>query len=217
MQLLNGVRAWSSSSSQYVQAAVRNVEEYLSEEENKHLRIPNKVETPLMTAYRPELNISPELEPKEAMYYLSLIGILRWMVELAWVDICLEVSMMSSHLAMPRKGHLDQVLHIFGYLQKYHNTELVYDPSDPMINVDTFTLWDWSSSEFGHIQGCEEKLPNMPESRGLGFTVQAKVDVDHAGDTITRRSQIGFLVYINSVLKIYWWNKKQITFESTSF
>ena len=53
------------------------------------------------------------------------------MVELGRVDVCLEVSMMSSHLALPREGHLEQVLHIFAYLKKYHNTELVYDPSDP--------------------------------------------------------------------------------------
>ena len=46
--------------------------------------------------------------------------------------------MMSLHLVMPRKGHLDQVLHIFTYLHKYHNTELVYDPSDPVVEQDIF-------------------------------------------------------------------------------
>ena len=56
------------------------------------------------------------------------------MVELGRVDICLEVSMMFSHMAMPRDGHLEQVLHIFLYLNKWHNTELVFDPSDPVIN-----------------------------------------------------------------------------------
>ena len=49
----------------------------------------------------------------DAAYYQSLIGILRWIVELGRVDVCLEVSMMSSHLALPREGHLEQVLHIF--------------------------------------------------------------------------------------------------------
>ena len=39
---------------------------------------------------------------------------------------------------MPRKGHLNQVLHIFAYLRKYHNTELVYDPSDPGVEQDVF-------------------------------------------------------------------------------
>ena len=87
---------------------------------------------------RPELDVSTELMPRDSAYYQSLIGILRWIVELGRIDICLEVSMMSSHLAMPRKGHLDQVLHIFAYLHKYHNTELVYDPSDPVVEYDVF-------------------------------------------------------------------------------
>ena len=46
--------------------------------------------------------------------------------------------MMSSHLAMPRKGHLDQVLHIIAYLCNYHNTELAYDLSDPVVEQDVF-------------------------------------------------------------------------------
>ena len=127
------VWAWSFSSSQYVQSAIKNVEGYVGKPENSHLKIPSKAETPLMTSYRPELDVSPELTPQDSAYYQSLIGILRWIVELGRIDICLEVSMMSSHLAMPRKGHLDQVLHIFAYLHKYHNTELVYDPSDPVV------------------------------------------------------------------------------------
>ena len=92
--------------------------------------MPSKADTPLTTTYRPELDVSRELNEVDAAYYQSLIGILRWMVELGQVDVCLKVSMMSSHLALPREGHLEQVLHIFAYLKKYHNTELVYDPNE---------------------------------------------------------------------------------------
>jgi len=133
-----------------------------------------------------ELDVSPELKPTDAAYYQSLIGILRWIVELGRVDICLEVSMMSSHLALPREGHLVAVFHIFAYLRKYHNAELVFDPSDPVINESEFERKDWTSSEFGHIDGIEEIPKNMPKPRGLGFVIRAKVDADHASDTVTR-------------------------------
>ena len=83
-----------------------------------------------------------ELTPRDSAYYQSLIGILRWIVEHGRIDICLEVSMMSSLHAMPRKGHLDQVLHIFAYLCKYHNTELFYDPSVPVVEHDVFKQRD---------------------------------------------------------------------------
>ena len=138
VQLENGVWAWSFSSSQYVQSSIKNVEVYVGRPENSHLKIPLKAETPLMTSYRPELDISPELMPRDSAYYQSLIGILWWIVGLRRIDICLEVSMMSSHLVMPRKGHLDQMLHIFTYLRKYHNTELVYDLSDLVVEHDVF-------------------------------------------------------------------------------
>ena len=138
VQLENGVWASSFSSSQYVQSAIKNVEAYVGRPENSHMKIPSKTETPLMTSYRPELDVSPELTPRDSAYYQSLIGILEWIVELGRIDICLEVLMMLSHLAMPRKGHLDQVLHIFAYLRKYDNTELVYGPSDPVVEHDVF-------------------------------------------------------------------------------
>ena len=72
----------------------------------------------MRSTYRPELDVSEELSPSDASYYQSLIGILRWIVELGHVDINLEVSMMSSHLALPRKGHMEQVMQIFGYLSR---------------------------------------------------------------------------------------------------
>ena len=72
------------------------------------------------------------------------------------------------------------------------------------------------TSEFGTVQGKEEVPSNMPEPRGLGFIMRAKVDADHASDTITRHSRTGFLVYLNCAL-IYWWSKKQNSVESSSF
>ena len=60
VQLENGVWAWSFSLSQYVQSAVKNVEEYIGKSKNSHLKIPSKAETPLTTSYRPELDVSPD-------------------------------------------------------------------------------------------------------------------------------------------------------------
>ena len=134
--------------------------------------------------YRAELDVSAELSPGDASYYQSLIGVLRWIVELGRVDICLEVSVLSSHLALPREWHMQQVLQVFAYLKKYHNAELVYDPSDPVVDETEFERRDWTASEFGHIDGKEELPPNMPEPRGLGFVIRAKVDADHASDSI---------------------------------
>jgi hypothetical protein len=63
-----------------------------------------------MTAYyRPELNYTPFLDDKAANYYMELIGILHWLVELRHIDIMVDVSLLSSYMMQPRMGHLDQV------------------------------------------------------------------------------------------------------------
>jgi len=41
-----------------------------------------KPSTPMTVGYRPELDITPLLDPDQASYYMSLIGILRWAVKL---------------------------------------------------------------------------------------------------------------------------------------
>jgi hypothetical protein len=96
------------------------------------------------------------------------------------------------------------------------DTKMVFDPSDPAIDESSFKLRDWMSSEFGHIQGQEELLPNMPEPRGMGFTMRAKVEADHVADTVTRWSRTGFVIYLNCA-PIYWSSKKQTSVESSSF
>ena len=90
------------------------------------MKLPGKVEPPVRIGYRPELDVTAELGAQEANYYQMIMCLLRWIVKLGRVDICLEVSIVSSHLVLPRVGHLNQVCHVFGYLRKHHNTELVF-------------------------------------------------------------------------------------------
>jgi hypothetical protein len=133
------------------------------------------------------------------------------------VDVCLECSMLSSHLALPREGHLCQLFQVFACLKKCHNLEMVCDPSDPRVNKAAFELKDWTSSEFGgHLQGKEELPPNMPKPRGRGFVTSAKVDADHASDTASRRSRPGFFACLN-MAPVCWLSKKQTSCESSSF
>ena len=56
----------------------------------------------MISGYLPE--IDTELGEEDAAYFHSLIGVLIWIGELGRVDITVEASMLSSHLAMPREG-----------------------------------------------------------------------------------------------------------------
>ena len=69
VQFGNGVNVWAFSSSQYVHTAVKNAEAYLDSQDSKHSKMPNKADTPLTTTYRPELDVSRELNVADAAYY----------------------------------------------------------------------------------------------------------------------------------------------------
>jgi hypothetical protein len=87
----NGVVAWDMSSSNYFQAAVQNVQEYLKKNGDRKLK---KASAPFEATYRAEIDESPVLGPEMANYFQSQIGILRWCVELGRIDIITEVSML---------------------------------------------------------------------------------------------------------------------------
>ena len=208
----NGVDAWSFSSSQYVQNAVANVDTYLRKLGKSLSR---KAMAPFTTGYHPEIDTTAELDPIEAAYYQSaLIGIIRWIVELGHVDITAEASMMASCMAMPCRGHLDQLFHMFAFLKNKHNSEMVFDPSEPDIDETQFSGETWTDTVYGD---CSKDIPpNAPACQGFGFKICAFVDFDHAGDSVTRRSRTGFIVFLNNA-PIYWTSKKQGSIETSSF
>ena len=93
--------------------------------------------------YTPELYESTVIDPSLASYYHSQIVVLRWMVELGRVDINTEVLMLTSCLDLPQEGHLEVVLHVYGYLYAKHNTRLSLYPSYPDIYKSQLLKCDW--------------------------------------------------------------------------
>ncbi|KAL7530823.1 hypothetical protein ACHAXR_003692 [Thalassiosira sp. AJA248-18] len=75
--LPNGVNAWGMSPSKYVQEAVRNCQDQVRTNLEK-FSLPKRAENPFSMGYEPELDTSRPLDPEEASYYQSIIGIMRW-------------------------------------------------------------------------------------------------------------------------------------------
>jgi len=201
---------WSMSSSNYIKEAIRVLELELSKA-GKTLR--GKPSTPMQANYRPELDVSPILGPDQASYYMSLIGILRWAVELGRIDIYIDVALLSSFLCQPRIGHLEQVFHIFAYLKCHETSTVVFDPNYVAWEAEPFVQQEWN--EF--YKDAKEQLPvNAPSSRGHAVQLNAFVDADHAGNRVTRRSHTGILIYLNCS-PIIWYSKAQSTVEASTF
>jgi hypothetical protein len=208
----NGVQAWMISAAKYVREALNNVERHLEREYGT--KLPKRVYGPLPTDYRPEIDITPELVGDELSYFQSQIGVLRWMVELGRIDIVTEVSSLASCLALPRKGHLEAVFHIYAYLKKKPNGTIIMDPTYPDIDLSRFNDGAEWSNFYGDVK--EAIPPNMPKPKGKTLVVKLFVDSDHAADKLLRRSRTGFILYLNSA-PIIWFSKRQGTIETSVF
>lgn len=68
---------------------------------------------------------------------------LHWIVEISRINIITAVSMLSSYMADPWKGHLETVFHIFAYFEKKHNSRLIFDSSYPDNDMHQFKECDW--------------------------------------------------------------------------
>jgi hypothetical protein len=213
VMLLNEVKAWAFKSNQYIQSAVKNVYEHLAKQ---GLKLPYQAPNPLSTDYCPKIDVMPDLGEDDALYYHTLIGVLQWIVELGCVDIDVEVSMMSSHLALPWERHLQELYHIFAYLKANLNAEMVFDLKPILPDKTLFERQDWSYLEYGY-ESLKEELPsNMPVRHGQLMTMRVFVDADHAGDLITCQSRTGFIVFLNNE-PIYWTSKRHNSCETSTF
>ena len=77
----------------------------------------------------------------------------------------------------------------------------MFDPTEPETYKNKFQTEDCSATLYG---SCKRDVPsNAPSSSGIGFTLRAFVDSDHAGDSITRCSGTGFLCSLAILLSLF--------------
>jgi hypothetical protein len=88
---------------------------------------------------------------------------------------------------------------------------MIFDPTHPEIDMMQFKEVNWKHA-YGNVK---EALPhNVPEPRGKEADIRVFVDADHAGDKVTRRSRMGFVIFINDA-PVIWYSKHQNAVESS--
>ena len=115
--------------------------------------MPKEADNLFKSGLFPELDASPVLGPYEISYYQSLIGVMRWIIEIGQIDINTELSLLSSHSMTSRKGHLEAALYIMGYLKLRYNSRLVFDPSYSDIDHSNFQKCNWKDFYEGGERG----------------------------------------------------------------
>ena len=210
---LNDKEMWTMSSTDYLKAAVKNVEERLAK---KGMKLRSKIEVPMPQGYHPEIDASDELNSDGVTMYQELIGMLRWAVEIGRVDILTELSLLSAYQASPRQGHLEHLIDIFAYVKKHPKITIYFDPTPARLDESTFQ--GNTTEQFKeYYRDAEEQLPHrMPKPRGRSVHMTAFVDASHAANKVNRRSHTGFLIFLNRA-PIIWYSKRQNTVESSTF
>jgi hypothetical protein len=121
--------------------------------------------------------------------------------------------MLSSHLVLPREGHLQQAFHIFGYLNQYPKKSIYFNPGCILVSPERFQKFDWADL---YCDAHEEIHPDAPDPRGHAVQISCFVDADHAANRQTRKSQTDMLCFLNKA-PISWYSKQQNTVESLTF
>jgi len=212
MQLQSGKECWAFSSEKFIKNAINTIEDLLLED-GRNEGLKSTAATPFPHQYRPELDVTKELDADRSSRFRQMIGILRWAIELGRIDIYTETALLSQHSAMPREGHLETAYHIFSYLKKRPKLTMAFDPDAEGLEHSPQDLTPWRDF-YGEV--VEDMPPRMPEPLGNDVFISCFVDANHAGNMVTRRSHTGILIFVNNA-PILWYSKKQNTVETSTF
>ena len=194
-------------------------DDYIDKMEDTYVRAfgekpSRKVTSPLEKGDHPELDLSEFLDVKYTKIYQSMIGASQWVIVLGRFEIACHVMTLSSFRAQPRKGHLDRIKRVYGYLCKMRNGAIRYKTDMPDISDFDFLKKDWSSTPYAETR--EEYPKNLPPGRGKPVLMTTFVDANLMHDIVSGKSVTGVLHFLNKT-PIDWFSKKQNTVETATY
>ena len=174
-----------------------------------------KVKTPFHEEYHPELETTDLLSPTDISKYKSLIGSGNWLITLGRFDIQFAISTLSQYSMAPRKGHMQALQRVFGYLKHYADGMIPIDIASAPIRDKAIVTKGQNWIEF--YPDAEEDVPaKMLDPMGEEAQLTVYVDADHARDQVTRRSVTGIILLVNNT-PLIWVSKRQKTVETSTY
>ena len=170
--------------------------------------------SPLERNDHPELDTSEELEVEGIKKYQGLIGAIQWSVSIGRMDVATAVMTMSKFRAAPRKGHLERVRRIVGYLAKMKYATIRFRVGKPDMLAYKKVEFGWERSVYGDVS---ELVPNdAPEQKGPEVTMITFVDANLMHDVVSGKSVTGVVHMLNRT-PIDFYSKKQSTVETATY
>ena len=121
---------------------------------------------------------------------------------------------MSGFRVAPRKGHLDRVKRICGYLAKMKHAFVRVRTDLPDYSSLPKNEYDWSRTTYGNVK---EELPkSAPRPLGKKVITTTYKDANLYHDVTTGRAVTGVLHFVNQT-PIDWHSRKQATVETATY
>jgi hypothetical protein len=119
---------------------------------------------------------------------------------------------MSRWQIAPRKGHLNRLKRMYGFLKLHNNGKIRYRVDEPDMSGLPSMHYSWE-----HSGECKEEIPeDAPEALGKAVVLSTYVDANLYHDMITGRAITAVLHFINKT-PFEWYSKRQATAESATF
>ena len=121
---------------------------------------------------------------------------IQWAVSIGRFDVQSAIMTLSSFRAMPRRGHLDRVKRVVGYLKSMKHFKLRFRTSIPDYSSLSKPDQDWSNSVY---EQQKEILPHdAPDPLGETIRITSHFDASLMHDVLSGKSVTGIIHYFNA-------------------
>ena len=179
--------------------------------------LPPPVRSPLPEHDRPELDDTPLCGPDDVAKYQSILGACQWMISLVRFDLCEAIMSLSRFRHCPRRGHLDRLKRVCGYIRQFPHCSIrfrTHIPPHEAHYTSQPTYHEWMDTVYGPVS---EELPaNMPSPRGRLVRTTTFFDANLMHDVITGRSCTGVLHLLNQTPSS-WFSSRQGQVETATY
>ena len=110
-----------------------------------------KYSSPLEPNDHPEIDTSEFLDSTGTQQYQSMVGAMQWAVSIGRLDITTAVMTLSSFRALPRRGHMDRVKRVYGYLAKMKEAIIRVRTDEPDYSGLPDQEFEWEQSVYGKV------------------------------------------------------------------
>lgn len=175
---------------------------------------PTTYKAPFDKGDHPEVDETELAGKSNTAIYLSMIGQLQWLVALGWFDVFSAVTTMSRFRAAPRKGHLEHLKRMYGYVWDTHKFAIQVRTGEPDYNMFPNQHFDWSYSIYGDV--TKEIPMDTPKPLGKPVVLTSYDNANLYHDFVTSCALTAVLHLISQTLFDYYC-KQQATVETATF